>query len=230
MGQPLRHGFAMNDSQRANLERRVQFWGGSSAVRERIAGLHSPVAEVVLFLECVPLTLREWIWTQHARGAEIFAAALAFTQERLFNTIGFMNGRGVVHFDTHFDNIVTDGERLYFNDFGLALAADFDLGGDEIAFLKRHRDYDRCRAAASFMHAVTTAVFGPGGAPGDWKESLRTALRSDSLPMSPPVAATIQKQGPAALAMLEFSRQLVEEDIRTPYPEERFAQVVARGG
>jgi hypothetical protein len=34
-----------------------------------------------------------------------------------------LNGRGLTHFDTLFENIVTDGRRLYFSDFGLALSS-----------------------------------------------------------------------------------------------------------
>jgi hypothetical protein len=214
----------MNDEQLDNLERRVQFWGNSSAVRERFAGLHSHATQIVLFLEFIPQTLLEWIKTQYDRGPEIFRDALAFTEEQLFSTIAFMNGRGLVHFDTHFENVVTDGQRLYFNDFGLALSMEFDLSASEIAFLRRHRDYDQCRASVGFMHAATTAIFGQE----NWRENLRSVLQSESIPVSPPVAATIQKYGPVALAMVEFSHQLMNEDIHTPYPEEHFAQLVAR--
>jgi hypothetical protein len=62
------------------------------------------------------------------------------------------------------------------------------------------------------MHAATTAALGQD----NWKENLRRALRSESILISPPVAATIQKYGPVALAMVEFSQQLMNEDIRTP--------------
>ena len=39
----------------------------------------------------------------------------------------FMNARGLLHFDAHFQNILTDGERLYFADYGLAISSRFDL-------------------------------------------------------------------------------------------------------
>jgi hypothetical protein len=221
---PASRADPMNDEQLDDLERRVQFWGDSNTIRERFVGLHNHASEIVLFLEFIPQTLLGWIKTQYDRGPEIFCDALAFTEEQLFSTIAFMNGRGLVHFDTHFDNIVTDGQRLYFNDFGLALSMEFDLSDSETAFLRQHRDYDRCRASVGFMHAATTAALGQD----NWKENLRRALRSESILISPPVAATIQKYGPVALAMVEFSQQLMNEDIRTPYPEEHFAQVVAR--
>jgi hypothetical protein len=45
---------------------------------------------------------------------------------------------------------------------------------------------------------------------------LKTALP----PVPPAVAAAIRRQAPPALAFLEFSRQLREEDKQTPYPAE----------
>ncbi|MFE3544320.1 hypothetical protein ACFXK0_15260 [Nocardia sp. NPDC059177] len=56
-----------------------------------------------------------------------------------------MNSRGLLHLDTHFENILTDGSRLYFGDYGLALSADFDLSPSEAAFLDRNQTYDRGR-------------------------------------------------------------------------------------
>ena len=50
----------------------------------------------------------------------------------------FMNARGLLHFDAHFDNILTDGQRLYFADYGLALSSRFDLSEDEATFFDRH--------------------------------------------------------------------------------------------
>jgi len=38
--------------------------------------------------------------------------------------------------------MLTDGERLFFADFGLVLDADFDLAPDERAFLAGHRFFD----------------------------------------------------------------------------------------
>ena len=34
-----------------------------------------------------------------------------------------MNTHGLVHFDAHFGNVLTDGRRLFVADFGLATSA-----------------------------------------------------------------------------------------------------------
>jgi hypothetical protein len=53
-----------------------------------------------------------------------------------------------------------------------------------------------------------------------WKENLHAFLKTALLPVPPAVAAAIRRQAPLALAFLEFSRQLREEDKQTPYPAE----------
>lgn len=42
-----------------------------------------------------------------------------------------MNTRGLLHFDAHFENILTDGQRLFFADYGLAISSRFELSRDE---------------------------------------------------------------------------------------------------
>ncbi|GIE98248.1 hypothetical protein Ari01nite_57130 [Paractinoplanes rishiriensis] len=57
--------------------------------------------------------------------------------------VDFLAGQGLVHFDAHFGNLLTDGERVYFADFGLALHTGFGLTPAESGFLRRHAGYDR---------------------------------------------------------------------------------------
>ena len=54
-----------------------------------------------------------------------------------------MNARGMLHFDLHRANLLTDGAQIYVSDYGLALCADFDLAPAERAFFEAHRLYDR---------------------------------------------------------------------------------------
>jgi hypothetical protein len=62
--------------------------------------------------------------------------------EDLRKAIGFLRTQGIVHFDAHFSNIVTDGQHPYLTDFGLALSRRFDLRTDERQFLGHHGYYD----------------------------------------------------------------------------------------
>ena len=58
--------------------------------------------------------------------------------------------------DAHFENIATDGEEIYFVDFGLALSDTFELAEPEATFIERHRCFDGVTAMTSLVHAIFT--------------------------------------------------------------------------
>jgi hypothetical protein len=211
---PLLYHWRVLPSDPQELVGDVDFWIESAAVRARLDAIHNASAHVVMFCEYLPQNLLEWLTEQVGAGAEAAEAAIAFVDAHLAPTIDFMSARGLTHFDTHFENIVTDGRRFCFGDFGLALSSDFELTEDEREFLARHRRYDYGRAAVGYVHCLSAACFGKDR----WKENLRTFVETGQPPVPPAVAAAIQRQAPLALAFLEFSRQLREEDKQTSYP------------
>ena len=99
----------------------------------------------MLFLEHVPQTLCAWIADQ---DVSVFSRI----DMQLADTTAFMREHGLVHFDAHFLNILTDGHGLYFSDFGMALSDRFDLSDQEMAFLREHRWYDRVYTAAHMVN------------------------------------------------------------------------------
>ena len=58
------------------------------------------------------------------------------------DTITFLRKNGIIHFDVHFGNILTDGEKIYLTDFGLALDRRFNLSETERAFFRKNTHYD----------------------------------------------------------------------------------------
>jgi len=198
------------------LEGDVDFWIESAAVRARLEAIHEATAHVVLFCEYVPQNLLEWLSEQIHASEEAAETAIAFVDAQLAPTIDFMNARGLTHFDTHFENITTDGRRFCVGDFGLALSLDFELAETEVEFVARHRRYDHGRAAVGYVHCLSAAFLGRD----QWKENLNAFLKTALPPVLPAIAAAIRRQAPLALAFLEFSRQLREEDKQTPYPAE----------
>jgi hypothetical protein len=212
----LYHWRVLRSDQRQELEGNVDFWLESVAVRARLEAINDASAHLVLFCEYLPKNLLEWLTEQLRAGADAAETAIAFVDAHLASTIDFMNARGFTHFDTHFENIVTDGQRFCLGDFGLALSSDFELTEHEVAFLARHRRYDHGRAAVGYAHCLSAAFFGKD----QWKENLRTFMKTGQPSVPPAVAAAIQQQAPLALAFLEFSRQLREENKQTPYPAE----------
>jgi hypothetical protein len=214
----------MNGEQLKNLEQQVQFWENSSSVRDRYVALHKTSAEIILFLEFVPHTLLNWLVDQHKFGPETFDQSSIFIEEGLNQTIAFMKKQGLVHFDTHFENIMTDGNRLFFNDFGLALSSDFDLNEEEARFLANHQDYDICRASIGFTHALVTSALGDKA----WKETLRRLLRTHSNELTPTGYGLLTKYGALAFEFLEFSQKLKNESKRTPFPAQQLSRLIGQ--
>ena len=116
------------------LDRYVAYWDGSEAVRAFRQARQGATHAVVLCLEFVPHALRDWI-TEHAE-------ALPSVLQGVQTTTGFLRSQGIVHFDVHLGNVLTDGEQTWLTDFGLALDEGWELDDDERAFHKAHRHYD----------------------------------------------------------------------------------------
>ena len=115
----------------------VEHWEGSPAVRARLDALAEAPAVVTLFVERIPYTMDAWLTAQRKPHT------LRWPEADLRRGVKFLRDNGLVHFDAHFRNLLTDGHRIYFADFGLALHEGFELDAEEAAFLERHRFYDR---------------------------------------------------------------------------------------
>jgi hypothetical protein len=150
----------INTNYWGGIEEYCQYWGDSSTIRKRVFDLNKTSAHITLFLEYVPQNLHDWLGCQIAKGGDIAERAVAFVDEHLKATNKHMNTHGLIHFDTHFENILTDGERLYLSDFGLALSSKFDLSTAEKEFLKQHQSYDEACAAVNLLHCIITSFFG----------------------------------------------------------------------
>lgn len=116
------------------LSRYVRYWNGSRRIRAFITDRAAAELEAVLFLEHFPHTMDTWIGKHLDR--------LDHLVRQLWETVSFLRSRRIVHFDVHFANVMTDGERPYLTDFGLLLDSRFHLSDDEQTFLHRHMDYD----------------------------------------------------------------------------------------
>ncbi|GII30450.1 protein kinase family protein [Planotetraspora mira] len=210
-------------------ERAVAYWGGGPEVRHRIEALRQASASVALFLEYIPQNLHEWLGAQVRAGEEAADLACSLVDEGLEAGVSFMNTRGLLHFDAHFENILTDGRRLYFADYGLALSSRFDLSQAEIGFFDRHRTYDRCYASTHLVNWLVTAFYGYGRKERD---ALVRACAEGECPTGIPAAAAaiLTRYSPLAVVMADFYRKLQEESRQTPYPLEEIHRVIAACG
>ncbi|MFI1335819.1 protein kinase family protein [Streptomyces sp. NPDC020845] len=216
-GQPL-------PEELADVERAVAYWGGGSWVRRRIEALQQSTASLTLFLEYIPQNLHDWLGVQIGAGDEVAERACAMVDNELQAGTSFMSARGLLHFDAHFKNILTDGRRLYFADYGLALSSRFDLSQDEAAFHDRHRSHDRCYTASYLVYWLVTALYGYGW---DERYALVRACAEGERPTGIPeaAAAIIARHAPIAAVMWDFFRRLQEESRETPYPLEAIRRI-----
>ncbi|MFI8893006.1 protein kinase family protein [Streptomyces paradoxus] len=203
----------------ADVEKVVAYWGGNAGVRRRVEALRRSSASVVLFLEYLPQTLHSWLTTQVQAGDEALDRGCALAEQELAAGTSFMNSRGLLHFDAHFENILTDGRRLYFADFGLALSTRFALTRPEAAFYDEHSAYDRCYTAGYLVNWLITALYD-----GDWEirgELIRAWAEGRQPTGAPPGTAKIlTRNAPVAAVMTDFYRTLQRESRATPYPRE----------
>jgi hypothetical protein len=204
----------------ADVERAVAYWDGRSQIRRRIEALQQASASIGLFLEYIPQNLHQWLGTQVEAGDAATDRACAMVEKKLEAGISFMRSRGVVHFDAHFENILTDGQRLYFTDYGLALSSHFELSEAEIDFVDVHQDYDRWYAATYLVNWLVTALHGYRTDDRDGRYALVRSYAEGKYPTGfpPQVAAILARYAPLAAVVSDFNRKFQRQSRQTPYP------------
>ncbi|MEV8320394.1 protein kinase family protein [Streptomyces sp. NPDC059900] len=208
----------------ADVEEAVAYWGRGARVRDRIEALRDSSACVALFLEYIPQNLHQWLGGRLAAGTDAAERACTMVEKSLEAGTAFMNARGLLHFDAHFENILTDGRRLYFADYGLALSSRFELSRQETDFFDRHRTYDRVYALTYLVNWLVSALYGYGR---DDREAQIRAFARGERPAGIPAAAArlITRHAPLTEVMVGFFRSLQYETRKTPYPLEEIRRV-----
>ena len=167
----------------------------------------------------------DWLSAQISKSDSSAEVAVTFVEEHLKTTNAFINTHGLVHFDAHFKNILTDGGRLYLSDFGLALSSKFELTQAETEFLKQHKLYDQACAAVNLLHGIITALFGKE----QWENRLREYLAGELGNVPPGVASIIKKYAPTAVVMDNFFQKLQKESKSTSYPAAELEKLLTTG-
>lgn len=196
-----------------NIENYIKYWDNSKAICNRIEKLNQATWNIALFLEYIPQNLQEWLSNKLIKDDKTAEIAVKFVDHNLKITNRFMNTHGLIHFDAHFKNILTDGELLYFSDFGLALSSKFELTKAEIEFFNRHQNYDQCCAAINLLHCIITSIFGRE----QWEIKLKEYLE-DKNQIENATRAIVKKYAPVALLMDDFFQKLQNISKSTTYP------------
>ncbi|WP_333773080.1 protein kinase family protein [Streptomyces sp. IBSBF 3136] len=224
------------------IEGAVAHWDGSSAVRRRLEAIGSASFSLVLFLEHVPHTLADWLHDARqaagpgpadgpTSGSTSSSAdgswAYLWAEEALRKGTEFMSGRGLVHFDAHFRNVLTDGRQVYFADLGLALSGDFELSEAERAFLSAHLVYDGSYVPTHLLRHHLPDEMRGGVEPGAFLRAWTEGNRPRSVP--PGLAALIDRHAPHAIVLDDFHHRLLNRSKHTPFPAAEVRRALAAG-
>jgi hypothetical protein len=193
------------------IDRTVEFWHGSQAMRHRLEALDAASASILLFLEYVPHNLYQWLKTQ----LDTLDSACAMVEQSLLRDVRFMNANGLLHFDAHFANILTDGRRLYLADFGLATSPRFELSAAERDFVARNDTHDTCHTITELVNWVVSARTGIRK-PKERNDFIRRCAEG----REPDAPAIVHRYAAVAVLVNDFYRTLHGERRTVPYPAE----------
>lgn len=214
----------------AELARMVEYWDNSPAVRHRLEAIAAASATVAVFLEYIPQNLIGWLRTQVARGDDAVESACAMVERNVRAGTSFMNSNGLLHFDAHFNNILTDGRGLYFTDFGLAMSRLFELSECEVDFYERNISHDGCYSVTQLVNWLVTALTAPTDTLTRNEYIRWCAAGGFPRNVVPAAAAVIQRYAPIAVVMNEFYWRLFGESRKTEYPAGEIQRVCASTG
>ncbi len=221
----------------------VKRWNGSRAVGNFMRARVDAKQEVWLVLEHLPYRMSEWMMANQDRVEEVI--------DELFAAISRLGHNGMVHFDAHFGNVLTDGETVYVSDFGLLNDANFDLTKPERDFLARHRHYDYAEALFAVGLAPLWALWArPADSQAealamyDWlgradtQQKFAIALLENidrvsvgPLAISPSYAETLRRYHDVVLYMAGFLDTMRRNPKKnTPYDDEHVRRLLVKAG
>jgi len=114
--------------------RYVEYWGNNANVGRYMLDRARAKYEMILFLEHIPHTVASWLLANPTKMPLVTADMHA--------TVTFLRKKGILHLDAHFNNMLTEGKRVYLTDFGLALDKEFELTPVEKDFYRQHSYFD----------------------------------------------------------------------------------------
>jgi len=202
------------------LETEVKYWGGLESMRTRLQAINTASANIVIFSEYIPQTLSAWLSDKLAEGERAADLAVEMVEKQLQVLTNFLKVKGLIHFDAHPRNILTDGHSLYLTDFGLALHNTFEMEEAEAKFFQEHVSYDRCETIMRLVQILITNFFGKD----NWQLRLQEYISGKQKPLSPPIASIINKYAPVAFIMSEFLQSL-QRDKTTVYPKSKLERI-----
>ena len=198
-------------------------WGGNVRVRERAAASGTASHELAMFFEFIPHVLARRV---DAGVDDEQTAAMLFRDA--LPAFDLMRTRGLIHFDAHWENVLTDGHQLYFADMGLALGDRFDLEEDERAFLKEHEStYDYALFARGLGRVIHRLPNGSGDLAARIFAARDVAAEAARHGVPPAFAGLLERYGALAWSMTTFMKT-VRKGLATEYPRAALERALER--
>jgi len=210
-----------------DIDEMVLRWGGSSAVRRRAEAIAESASSLALFFEFIPQLLSDEL-SQLLASDQLTDAVLEATLSDLLCATAVMNSAGLMHFDTHFGNILSAAQNLYVADFGLALSSSFDLTQSEANFLDANGSHDTAYVTTRMVNWIVSSV----GQLADWEpryEAIRDIASGESAKyvVPGPGAAIVERFAGVASIVNAFYEQRHGDDRTEPYPSARIEAAFA---
>jgi len=199
-----------------DIDEVVAAYGGSPAVRARLAALAAASYSLVLFSEYLPYSLADWLADDPVGKAPL-------VEQQFAEIVDYLRDRELLHLDGHFGNLRADGERIYLTDFGLATSPRFSLSAEELEFVERNASHDAGYASMRLVNWLVTAVCGvrlPAlGGPVERNEYIERWAAGDTADDVPTVVAEmLNRHAPAAAKLNAFYWKLFDGDLTTEFP------------
>jgi hypothetical protein len=212
------------------IDRAVRFWGGSHAVQTRLRALAESTAVVALFLEYIPFVLRRWLTGELTAGSPQAEAAVALVERELLQTSIHLRSQGMSHFDAHFDNVLTDGDRLYLSDFGLATSREFQLDAAERDFIAVTSDHDLAYCVAALVNTITGTLLGFTGSRERNDYMRHCSVTGQARNLTGLLANTVVRYASIATIVNDFYWQLYDGELTADYPAALIAAALDQAG
>lgn len=131
---------------KASQKKYRAYWNSNKQIDKYTLARKKARYEIVIFLEHIPGVINDLFVKNPSRVPEMF--------DEITETIIFMRRKGMIHFDLHLHNILTDGKNFYLTDFGLCLDKKFQLTKTETQFHRTHATYDKNEFISSLGHVL----------------------------------------------------------------------------
>ncbi|GAE06783.1 hypothetical protein JCM10914_2959 [Paenibacillus sp. JCM 10914] len=213
----------------SDVSQMVEFWG-TAKIGDRIEALEESNYDVVLFCEYIPYNLHHWLTEQVAMGENAANSAIALLDSNLLSTVSFMNENELLHFDVHFNNVLTDGHRVYISDFGLATSSRFELSDSELEFYELNKTHDGCYVVTQMVNWLVAELTGTVNRSERIDFIRRCAKNDQSLEVMDSAAEIIMRYAPIAVVINDFYTNLVSKNRTTSFPVEEIERVCKKTG